>query len=75
VVICAVIVYFTEESFAKYVDPALSIISAVVLLILSYPYSKYIPLVRHGPSTPKQFHYWASPCKCLAVHDAGYLPN
>ncbi|XP_023723796.1 uncharacterized protein LOC111873371 isoform X1 [Cryptotermes secundus] len=40
VILCALIVYFTEENFAKYVDPALSILSAVLLLILSYPYMK-----------------------------------
>jgi hypothetical protein len=48
VILCALIVYFTEENFAKYVDPALSILSAVLRLILSYPHSKYILLVNNS---------------------------
>lgn len=41
VMICAVTVYFSDPKTAKYIDPIFSIISAVLLLILSYPYSKY----------------------------------
>ncbi|GFG32301.1 hypothetical protein Cfor_02698 [Coptotermes formosanus] len=40
VIVCSLIVYFTDEKIAKFVDPVLSIISAVLLLILSYPYMK-----------------------------------
>lgn len=47
---CSLIVYWTDEKIAKFVDPLLSIISAVLLLILSYPYSEYILLV-HSTTT------------------------
>nr|XP_018908053.1 PREDICTED: zinc transporter 1 isoform X1 [Bemisia tabaci] len=40
VMICAVTVYFSDPKTAKYIDPIFSIISAVLLLILSYPYMK-----------------------------------
>ncbi|XP_075235205.1 zinc transporter 77C [Lycorma delicatula] len=40
VILSAIIVYSTEQNVAKYVDPILSIISAVLLLIFSYPYMK-----------------------------------
>lgn len=40
VIACSLIVYLTDENIAKFVDPLLSIISAVLLLILSYPYMK-----------------------------------
>ncbi|KDR23794.1 zinc transporter 10 isoform X2 [Zootermopsis nevadensis] len=40
VIVCSLIVYFTDQNFAKFVDPALSIFSAVLLLILSYPNMK-----------------------------------
>ncbi|XP_039295298.1 zinc homeostasis factor 1 [Nilaparvata lugens] len=40
VLLCSVIVYLTDESVAKYVDPALSILSAVLLLYFSSPYMK-----------------------------------
>lgn len=45
VIICAVIVYFTDVYVAKFVDPILSIISAVSLLVLSYPYMKESGLI------------------------------
>ncbi|XP_069680429.1 calcium/manganese antiporter SLC30A10 isoform X2 [Periplaneta americana] len=37
---CSLIVYFTDQQVAKYVDPALSIVSAILLFVLSYPYMK-----------------------------------
>lgn len=40
VIFCALVVYLTDASVAKYVDPVFSIVSAVALMILSYPYSK-----------------------------------
>ncbi|XP_035794424.1 zinc/cadmium resistance protein-like [Anopheles albimanus] len=40
VIICSVIVYYTTEETAKFVDPVLSILSCVVLIVLSYPYMK-----------------------------------
>uniref|UniRef100_A0A182REI5 Cation efflux protein cytoplasmic domain-containing protein n=1 Tax=Anopheles funestus TaxID=62324 RepID=A0A182REI5_ANOFN len=40
VIICSLIVYYTTEETAKFVDPALSIISCIILLTLSYPYMK-----------------------------------
>lgn len=40
VMICSVVVIFTNPSIAKFVDPGISIISAVVLLYLKYPNSE-----------------------------------
>lgn len=41
-IICAIVVYFTTGlHFTKYLDPLISIVSAVCLLYLSYPYSEY----------------------------------
>ncbi|XP_017781074.1 PREDICTED: zinc transporter 1 isoform X2 [Nicrophorus vespilloides] len=40
VIITGLATYFSEQSVAKYVDPLLSITSAVVLMWLSYPYMK-----------------------------------
>ncbi|RZF48982.1 hypothetical protein LSTR_LSTR012465 [Laodelphax striatellus] len=40
VLLCSVIVYLTDKSVAKYVDPILSIVSALLLLYFSYPYMK-----------------------------------
>lgn len=40
VILCAVLVYFTDKDVAKYIDPLLSIVSAGLLLLLSYPYMK-----------------------------------
>ncbi|KAJ9595555.1 hypothetical protein L9F63_013264, partial [Diploptera punctata] len=45
VIICSLIVYLTDENIAKYVDPALSIVSAVLLLVFSYPYMKESGLI------------------------------
>lgn len=47
VMICSVIIYivqfyFKSEAVTKFVDPILSIVSGITLLVLSYPYSKYI---------------------------------
>jgi len=39
---CALTVFFTDSEVAKYVDPIFSIVSAVLLLVLSYPYSKFL---------------------------------
>lgn len=55
VIICSVIVYIandehvkkhidpiiTIENVTKYVDPIISIVSGLILLVLSYPYSEY----------------------------------
>uniref|UniRef100_A0A182JJU4 Cation efflux protein cytoplasmic domain-containing protein n=1 Tax=Anopheles atroparvus TaxID=41427 RepID=A0A182JJU4_ANOAO len=40
VIICSLIVYCTTEETAKFVDPALSILSCIILLTLSFPYMK-----------------------------------
>lgn len=40
VIICAIIIHFTNEDVAKFVDPILSIFSSVILIILSFPYRK-----------------------------------
>lgn len=42
VMICSIIVSFTESNIAKYVDPGISIVSAALLLYLKYPNSKQI---------------------------------
>lgn len=40
--ICSIIVYFANnENVTKYIDPIISIVSCMTLLVLSYPYSKY----------------------------------
>lgn len=43
VIVCAFIVYIAQdqEHTAKFIDPVLSIFSCVLLVTLSYPYSKY----------------------------------
>lgn len=43
VIVCAVIVYFAKdkEHTAKFIDPVLAIFSCVLVVALSYPYSKY----------------------------------
>lgn len=41
VIIASLTVFFTDQSVGKYADPIMSIVSAVLLLWLSYPYSKY----------------------------------
>ncbi|KAF5300037.1 hypothetical protein FQR65_LT09294 [Abscondita terminalis] len=40
VIVCAVLVYFADPNLAKYIDPLLSILSAAILMILSFPYMK-----------------------------------
>ncbi|XP_031631004.1 zinc transporter 1 [Contarinia nasturtii] len=41
VMICSIIVYFADnENITKYVDPIISIVSGITLLVLSYPYMK-----------------------------------
>lgn len=40
VIVCAVMVYYSDRNVAKYIDPVLSMLSALFLLILSYPYMK-----------------------------------
>ncbi|XP_065352823.1 proton-coupled zinc antiporter SLC30A1 isoform X2 [Cloeon dipterum] len=40
VIVCAAIVYKTDPHLAKYIDPALSILSCLFLLALSIPYMK-----------------------------------
>lgn len=43
VIVCAVIVHFAKdkEHTAKFIDPVLSIFSCILVVALSYPYSKY----------------------------------
>nr|CAD7199861.1 unnamed protein product [Timema douglasi] len=40
VIVCSVVVYFTDQQVAKFVDPLFSIVSAVSLIVLTYPYMK-----------------------------------
>lgn len=37
----SIIVYLTDSSVAKFVDPVFAIFSAITLFTLSYPYSEY----------------------------------
>jgi len=41
VMICSIIVIFTDPRIAKFVDPGVSIISAAILLYLKYPNSEW----------------------------------
>lgn len=42
VLICSAIVHSADnENVTKFVDPIISIISGITLLVLSYPYSKF----------------------------------
>lgn len=45
VIVASLTVFFTDQSVGKYADPLLSIVSAVLLLILSYPYMKEAGLI------------------------------
>ncbi|XP_071455172.1 proton-coupled zinc antiporter SLC30A1 [Hetaerina americana] len=45
VIICSLVVYFTDADIAKYADPIISIVSAILLLVLSYPYMKESGLI------------------------------
>ncbi|KAG8233190.1 hypothetical protein J437_LFUL008953 [Ladona fulva] len=45
VIVCSITVYFTDAQVAKYADPIISIFSAVILLVLSYPYMKESGLI------------------------------
>nr|CAD7440638.1 unnamed protein product [Timema bartmani] len=40
VIVCSIVVYFTDQQVAKFVDPLISIVSAVSLIVLTYPYMK-----------------------------------
>lgn len=40
VIICALLIFFTEKDVAKYIDPVISLISVTVIMILSFPYMK-----------------------------------
>ncbi|KAJ8967961.1 hypothetical protein NQ317_016682 [Molorchus minor] len=41
VIICALIIFFTDTEVAKYVDPVMSLISVIMIMILSYPYTQF----------------------------------
>ncbi|XP_034250485.1 zinc transporter 1 isoform X2 [Thrips palmi] len=45
VIIASLTVFFTDKSVAKYADPLMSIVSAILLLWLSYPYMKEAGLI------------------------------
>ncbi|XP_054260021.1 proton-coupled zinc antiporter SLC30A1 [Macrosteles quadrilineatus] len=40
VIICAIVVYSTDPSVAKFVDPSFSILSTILVMYLSYPFMK-----------------------------------
>ncbi|XP_077284695.1 zinc transporter 77C [Arctopsyche grandis] len=45
VIVCSLIIYFVNPDVAKYLDPALAILSALILLALTYPYLKESGLI------------------------------
>ncbi|XP_066591740.1 proton-coupled zinc antiporter SLC30A1 [Prorops nasuta] len=45
VMLVSVLVYFTDCSVAKYIDPLFAIVSSILLLLLSYPYMKQSGLI------------------------------
>ncbi|XP_043268720.1 zinc transporter 1 [Venturia canescens] len=45
VVIASIVVYFTDAQLAKFIDPIFAIISAILLLVLSYPYMRESGLI------------------------------
>lgn len=54
VMVCSIIVHFTEPKIGKYVDPGISILSAALLLYLKYPNSKlYLVIKRKSTSMCK----------------------
>jgi len=48
VIVCAGIVYVAEDEqhTAKFIDPVLSIFSCILLVTLSYPYSKWFKKIK-----------------------------
>lgn len=42
VIVCSLTVIFIEPSFAKFVDPAIALVSSTAIMFLSYPYSKSV---------------------------------
>nr|XP_023027638.1 zinc homeostasis factor 1 [Leptinotarsa decemlineata] len=40
VIICALVIFFTDKNIAKFVDPIISLFSAGSIMLLSYPYMK-----------------------------------
>lgn len=45
VIAASLTVFFTDQSVGKYADPIMSIVSALMLLVLSYPYMKEAGLI------------------------------
>uniref|UniRef100_A0A1L8DEB2 Putative zn2+ transporter znt1 n=1 Tax=Nyssomyia neivai TaxID=330878 RepID=A0A1L8DEB2_9DIPT len=46
VIVCSLIVFFVDnEKISKFIDPVISIISCIVLIVLSYPYMKESGLI------------------------------
>lgn len=42
VIVCSLTVIFIEPSLAKFVDPAIALVSSTAIMFLSYPYSKFV---------------------------------
>ncbi|XP_022918718.2 proton-coupled zinc antiporter SLC30A1 isoform X1 [Onthophagus taurus] len=40
VILCSIIIYFTEAHIAKFIDPILAVVSSIIVLVLSFPYMK-----------------------------------
>lgn len=62
VMICSVIIYivqfyFESEAVTKFVDPIISIVSGITLLVLSYPYSKYSIQNNNKTNNNKNFNF------------------
>ncbi|CAH1159883.1 unnamed protein product [Phaedon cochleariae] len=45
VIICALLIFFTDKNVAKYIDPIISLISAASIMVLSYPYMRESGLI------------------------------
>lgn len=41
VIICSLLIFFTDKDVAKYIDPIMSLVSVAFIMVLSYPYSKW----------------------------------
>ncbi|KAJ8941396.1 hypothetical protein NQ314_010396 [Rhamnusium bicolor] len=56
VIICALLIFFTEKDVAKYIDPIISLIAVTFIMILSYPYK----LLNHFPDIVNvhDLHVW-----------------
>ncbi|XP_018560894.1 zinc/cadmium resistance protein [Anoplophora glabripennis] len=45
VIICSLMIFFTDKDIAKYIDPLMSLVSVTIIMVLSYPYMKESGLI------------------------------